>query len=725
MEYAVSPSYTFTRDTETRYAKNQRRYRQKDFEFCAVDGEGAGYGKDHKYVLLGCGKRHIENIQGITWQEAFAFLYSCFEENRGASFVGFFLGYDFTQILKTLPEERARMLLTDGGINARKRVRSGGNRKPFPVRHSGWEFDLLPGRRLQIRPLNCNCHENPLRRCEHEQSEWMYICDSGAFWQCSLLNAINPKNWREPVCTQEEYDKLEYGKSQRSMTLEEYIADRERVLEYMLLENRIFERIMYKLRDGFMEIGVNLRKDQWYGPGQAAAAYYKKEKIPRREQLENIVPEDFWESARQSYYGGWFEIFSHGICPGSSHEYDINSAYPYIIASLPCLLHGRYSGGYGSPPDERGNASYTLVYARVTGNDPNIGALLNRDKDGRIRRPRITEGWYWLHEIEAAVRAGLISDTDIREWRSYHACDCPSPVRGFRDLYEHRLEVGKDTVLGKSCKLVYNSGYGKFAQSIGQAPYGNWIYASLITAGCRSMILDAITKHPNGTKSVLMVATDGIFFDSPHPTLPISKNLGDWDYSERQNLTLFKPGVYWDDKSRKTIRDGQAAGFKARGINARDFSKHLGEIDERFLRAIEFPPEFRVRLYETGDFTAYAEKEWPWITFPVGFSLTSVKTALMRNDWSQAGQTQVNVIVIQDSDPSDKRENVFYDPVANRLRTIPVRIPDGDIRSVPYEKRYGIDDPFSQESKEEFGLTWDGVLSDAVREYINILKGEL
>jgi hypothetical protein len=725
VQYAVNPSYAFTRDTESRYAKNQRRYRQKSFEFIAIDGEGAGYGKEHRYVLLGCGPEYIENLEGIGWKEAFEFLYSVFRRKPSASFVGFFLGYDFTQILKTLPEERARMLLTDGGINARKRVRSGGNRKPFPVRHSGWEFDLLPGRRLQIRPLNCNCHEDRMRKCEHEQPEWMYICDSGAFWQCSLLNAINPKNWQEPVCTQEEYDKLEYGKSQRSMTLEEYIADRERVLEYMLLENRIFERIMDRLRDGFIEIGVNLRKDQWYGPGQAAAAYYKKEKIPRREQLENVIPAEFWESARQSYFGGWFEIFSHGIVPGSSYEYDINSAYPFIIASLPCLLHGRYSVGIGSPPDEGRNSAFTLVYARVTGSDPNIGALLNRDKDGRIRRPRITEGWYWLHEIKAAVRAGLVSDTDIREWRSYHPCDCPSPVRGFRDLYEHRLEVGKDTVLGKSCKLVYNSGYGKFAQSVGQAPYGNWVYASLITAGCRSMILDAIASHPGGTGSVLMVATDGVFFDSIHPSLPISKKLGEWDYSRRENLTLFKPGVYWDDKARMAISKGDAVGFKARGINARDFARNLGRIDALFLRAIDFPPEFKVKLYESEEFTAYAEKEWPWIAFPVGFSLTSVKTALMRNDWSQAGQTQVDIMVIQDSDPSDKREGVYYDGAANRLRTKPVDVPDGEIVSVPYEKRYGMDDPFSQESREEFGITWDGVMSDAVREYINILKGEL
>ena len=719
-----SITYQFRHETVTANAQRAQRFRSKNFEFVAVDGEGAGFGKDHRYILLGCGERYIENIQGISWKEAFEFLYSCFEEKPRAAFVGFFLGYDFTQLIKTLPESRARILLTERGISSRKRKSSGGNNKPFPVRYQGWEFDMLPGRRLQIRPQACRCHEESRHaKCTHPQREWMYICDSGPFWQCSLLVAIDPQNWREPVVTPEEFAIVEEGKASRSMTIEEYIADKARVLKYMLLENNILQRIMTVLREGFMDIGVNLRKDQWFGPGQAAAAWYKKNRIPRRSDLEAIIPGNYWEAARQSYFGGWFEIFSHGIIPGRSYEYDINSAYPYIIASLPCLLHGRYDSGNGQPTIS-GDNGLVLCRARLHGDDAYIGAALNRDKDGRIRRPKVTEGWYWQHEIDAGIRAGVISDVDYREWKSYHPCDCENPVRGFRDLYEHRLSVGKDNVLGKSCKLVYNSGYGKFAQSTGSAPYGNWIYASLITAGCRVMILDAIASHPNGTKSVLMVATDAVFFDSPHPDLPVSQNLGNWDSTLRENLTQFKPGVYWDDKSRKAIRDGHATKFKARGINARDFAKHLGQIDDLFLRAIEIPPDFRIKLAEADNFTAYAEKAWPWILFEVGFSLVSAKTALSRGDWSEAGQTQIDLVTIQDSDPADKRANVFYDAMANRLRTYPVDVPPDEIISVPYDKRYGIDDPFSLESRESLGITPNGTVGDQVREYTRILTGE-
>jgi hypothetical protein len=95
------------------------------------------------------------------------------------------------------------------------------------------------------------------------------------------------------------------------------------------------------------------------------------------------------------------------------------------------------------------------------------------------------------------------------------------------------------------------------AQSVGQPKYANAVYASLITAGCRCMILDAIASHPLRTEAVLMIATDRIYFTAPHPALPVSNRLGDWETKTLHNLTLFKPGTYWDDETRKKARSGE------------------------------------------------------------------------------------------------------------------------------------------------------------------------
>jgi len=247
--------------------------------------------------------------------------------------------------------------------------------------------------------------------------------------------------------------------------------------------------------------------------------------------------------------GSWFEQFAHGHV-GDAEEYDINSAYPHVIARLPCLLHGQWTDGSDNPP-----TGLTMVHAHVVGSDPYIGAMPHRLSTGRILRPHITSGWYWLDELQASVRAGLIDTWEVDKWIHYEPCDCPPPVRALLDLYKRRLEVGKNTPEGIAMKLIYNSMYGKFAQSIGSPKYANPVYASLITSGCRTMILDAIATHPLRSSGVLMIATDGVYFTRPHPTLEIDpEKLGAWDHATKRNLTNFQPGLYWDEKARAAIQ---------------------------------------------------------------------------------------------------------------------------------------------------------------------------
>ena len=68
-----------------------------------------------------------------------------------------------------------------------------------------------------------------------------------------------------------------------------------------------------------------------------------------------------------------------------------------------------------------------------------------------------------------------------------------------------------------------------------------------------------------------MVATDGVYFTSKHPTLPISKDkLGLWEETEISGLTLMKPGVYWHDRTREQIRKGEARNSNHVGLMRRD-----------------------------------------------------------------------------------------------------------------------------------------------------------
>lgn len=677
-------------------------------KFVGVDGEGVtGEDGRHRYVMLGVGQDRIENPGGLGWEECFQFLYSRYR--AGTAFVGFFLLYDFTQMFKTMREERVWRLLTSEGRMSRKHKMP--HRMPHPVDCGGWQFDMLGTKRLRIRPKICACVEASCK-CKGK-APWMYVCDVGPFFQTSLINVLDPKNWETPIVSDEEYGIILEGKKNRKTAKLD-----EKMREYNALENEVLERVMRTVDKGFLQMGVHLPPGKWFGPGQVAQAWMKG-RAPERKTVIERCPEWALEAARKAYFGGWFETFVHGWIPGITYEYDLNSAYPWIISNLPCLEHGEWSKG-DSNTVVCGDSDLVLVYATVdggTGRHSNIGAMLHRDSRGRISRPVHTAGWYWHDELQAAVEAGCVNAYRIDQWVKYSPCDCPPPMREVQGLYEQRLKVGKNTPLGVGAKLGYNSMYGKFAQSIGEPIFGNSIYASRITSGCRKAILSAIASHPHGKSAVAMVATDGVYFIEPHPGLPLSDRLGEWSVNEKKNLTIFKPGVYWDDKTRDAIEFGENPKFKARGINAKDFAEHLGEIDAEFRGwgdRFGGPPAVQ---------GLKGDDQWPHVEYKTAFAMTTCLQALRRGKWETAGHVEEGKTLVQSSNPKDKRAFVWEDSGERTLyRSEPHQYGNGsrkgDVESKAYSKRFGMDDPWSDENKEDFGITEDGYAGDEYREML-------
>lgn len=732
--------------------------------------------------MLSVGARTLfEEGKQLSLGSILSFLYECYTERPNDVYVGFFLGYDFIQWEKLLPERHARLLLTTAGIESRKTRRmSNPNPYPDPVVWEGWEIDVMAGRRFKLRPhvhhksqysdfcRNRTCetqmetadNEFPIlvegehlfnipdgndsdgeeylgthdefwerfgppklavgQQVKAKSYRWMYICDTGSFWQTSFLNVIDPKNWDgNPVCTDEEYQLIKKGKSDRG-TVADYndTSYYEEMRTYNVLENDVLSRVTQRLNEGFMNdrIPIKLGRNEWYGPGRAAQRWMDTlhELCSDRSMAESnrsmgvrsdpgrrlneygilsldcyaSVPAWFREAAQSSYYGGWFEQFMHGHV-GDVWEYDINSAYPFIIASLPCLHtagnhNGRYYQGGATRYHQLGDmeGEYTLLHCEVRGSDPYIGAMPHRNNLGNIARPSNVKGWYWLHEIKAAERAGLIDSVEIDEWVSYKPCMCCKPFNpggmGIESLYQLRLDFGKNTPQGKSAKLVYNSAYGKTAQSIGTPKYSNPIYASLITAGCRTLILDAIASHSEGTKAVSMIATDGIYFTSRHPHLNLSKTeLGQWDETYKERMCQLMPGVYWDEKAREAVGLGQAPKIKSRGIAARDLAEEISRLDYLFALQHE-------RLRQG------LEYEWPEVIFKVNFLLESAKSALNRGKWNLAGKVTHGSQRRISANPISKRDPKAYRDSENGgcTRTIPyARL--SPYESIPYDRSFG------------------------------------
>ena len=717
--YIMSRPRKWENDTQRRQAQTDRRKAERqahNVDFIAVDGEGIGRGRDHKYVLLGVGDVQIENPDGLGFSEIMAHLNSMRIDNPKSAFVGFFLGYDFTQWFRKLPLERAKMLLTDQG-KARRVRKKYPQLGPFPVEYDGWEFDILGMKRFKVR--------------ETGSSGWTYVCDAGSFFQASLMSVIDPKGWSEPVVTQEEYNILEVGKAKRdSAGLD---AD---MRFYNSLENAILARLMDRLNTGLSQAGIKLKKNQWFGPGQAAQAWLTQVKAPtgqmvrtslsayglyyddsherhspirENKRTNKISGTGLLDAGRASYYGGWFEIMAHGHIPGNTWEYDINSAYPYIISRLPCLLHGEWTYGNTDRKRHTGRDNLRLIHGSVTGAHPRIGTMLHRCNDHSIRRPYRTAGWYWQHELDAARQAGLVDTVETWETWTYELCECRPPLRGIAGLYDERTKVGKNTPRGKAYKLVYNSVYGKFAQSVGEPKYGNAFYASLITAGCRTMILEAITTHPEGANAVVMVATDGIYFRTRHPGLEISGMLGEWEETSHSGLTLFKPGVYWDDHTREAIRKGDNPAFKARGISAKAFAGQLSAVDAHFSRWPDLYPS------ERDPDSGTREGWYPRVKFDSGFSMITCQQAIQRGTWGRAGTLGHSPIdggcqgcsgahLTQDADPIGKRHSGWMEDGVYWSK--PYKDGGPELESVAYNRKFG------QPDAEEFGINDDGTVKD-------------
>jgi hypothetical protein len=668
--------------------RNQTRTKARELTtFIGVDGEGVTREDGtHDYVLLTVGRESLRHTGPgrLTWQEIFPFLWECFEQDPHAAYVGYYLGYDFTQWLRTLSLSRGEALFSTQGRARRARKKSGGNHMPFPV-HVGteddpyqWEIDILGMRRFKIRPgVGTSFNPNVVNR-----HPWMYVCDVGAYFQQSFLKTLREFSESNPeIVTPTEYETIRVGKEKRASAQLDDEMER-----YNLLECELLSRIMPLLNEGFKSKKIVLRREKWFGPGQAAQAWMKSIGAPTTQDFVENVPPWARDVGALTYFGGWFEIFEHGLVPGPTYEHDINSAYPEQIANLPCLKCGTWTRGKTPHWDEvlrvAKDKRLVAVHALVEGSDPRIGAMLHRDRLGRVLRPSRTFGWFWQPEA----------------WIAYDGCSCPRPFpfREMRDLYNERLKVGKKTARGKSYKLVYNSSYGKMAQSQGHPTYANGIYASLITCGCRTMILDAIATHPQKTNAVVMVATDGIYFKSPHPTLPLDPNeLGKWDTKTKQNMLLFMPGLYWDDDAREKLRQEKDVSLKSRGVPGKNMARKILEADELFAQIPEGPV-----------------KKWPTVPLAIDFSMVTPSQAIDRGKWDTCGTVSSKEIRTITANPVTKRCNGRK--INGVIVSEPYTAAESGHYSEPYDKRFG--DELENRDMLEPGASPDGDAFDLVRE---------
>lgn len=543
----------------------------------AIDGEGIT-DKDgaHRYVMLANSQGSYTEARYLTTEQCFEWLLALPKRHL---IVGFSLNYDIVKWLRNLTESNLEYLWRNGW-----------------AKWGAYKIRWAPGKYFTLW---------------HQDGRRVHIYDVFGFYQRSFVAAL--KEWN--VGTEEQVARIEAMKASRSEFSQEDSAE---MLAYCQEECKLLVELVGKLREALIEGGIPI--EQWYGAGAIAAAIMKKEGV--KEYLKRDVPEKYSEAVLSAYFGGRFELHRSG-----RHEnvftYDIRSAYPYILTGLPCLTHMTYREYDGYVVSEW--ALYQVQWSVPDGNM--WGPFPFRIENTRqIVYPLSGMGWYHSAEVHAAMAMYGTSIHVIKSIVMLPACtdnNCDGkPFRFIPDYFRYRDELkqrGSQAQL--TIKLGLNSLYGKTAQSVGRAehkpPYQSFLWAGMITAGTRAMLLDAIGQNPD---SILWTATDGIVSMEPLD-LPCGRALGEWEDGRADWVFSVQSGVY------QVCKDGDIQ------VRTRGFGKSETDFESIYQSFISDPMWGRYS-YQTSRFvgigSALMRKEfWSvvgrWIPMPREISFSNPK----------------------------------------------------------------------------------------------------
>jgi hypothetical protein len=436
------------------------------------------------------------------------------------------------------------------------------------------------------------------------------LWDVFGFFQASFVKSIEA--WLGDSLPAEDLEVIRDMKAGRAQF---QIGDIEEIRRYCDLELQWLVAMIKHVRDAHAEAGIPLQA--FDGAGATAATMLRLRHV--KSYIAELPP-PVQLAAQHAYSGGRIEAVMIGNGESTPvHRYDINSAYPYIMSELPCLVHGQWS--HNVPVTSEDFALVRLRWDRWdltppkadrNGDTPAMSVhgapfypYFFRAPNGAICYPCEGRGWYWACEMRPEEEA-------IETWKYSTECDCGRPLDWVTEMYEFRKELKRrGSSAEKAVKLGLNALYGKFAQQAGYATRGavptfhSLAWAGWITARTRARLYDAALQRPD---SIIMFATDAVMSLEPLE-LSCSDALGDWDYALYDGITVAQSGVYW-------VREGNTWSDKYRGFDQGTLTRE--GIIEAWTGRESFTASL-TRFIGMGSALS-SEKSWPlwrtWQTMP-------------------------------------------------------------------------------------------------------------
>jgi hypothetical protein len=561
-----------------------------------IDGEGWGtneLGQQPLRLLTACdisgivAREYNNDASPLSLEQKLEFFLSLPSDATCYLYYG---NYDITQVLCGLPDAVIRELLATDNEKDRDNRYSNSY-----VDWNGYRLQYWPGHQFTI----ARSEPNPEKPGELQSVEGSVrrVLEAAGFFQMKFATVLGRWN----CLTKKERALVVKGKDQRdkfdSLTVE--------LLHYNELECRGLAELMTKLRDTALQAEERLAEQgydikiwpRWPNKATGAGSLGKalldgadaprrpvrlKKRVKGKAYLPYLPPLLSEMIERYSLFGGRFEISATGHIPGPIYTYDMNSAYPHAMLSLPCPLHTRWRKLSSRP--SRG----TLYLAAVQFDHPadNIWCGLPvRLADGSLCFPRQGRGVYWSVEIEAAedwlgaeitpipfnpdhetdvptsfFDRGNMVETTPTIFVAEKRCDC-SPLEMIDPVYAQRTALGK--IAGYPLKLGLSSIAGKFGQRRGARMYRNPLAFSLVTATTRATLAKICGQFPD---KVIMLATDSVHSTAPLP-LETGEDLGLWKASTLKDLFVVMPGFHWSNDTLSQL--------KTRGMRADVVRNHV------------------------------------------------------------------------------------------------------------------------------------------------------
>ena len=528
--------------------RGKRDREEPETEYFGIDGEGQGR-RNHRYTMMACSdatgeKRWVlkpeRQKDRLTTEECLDFILSL--PSKRAKIFSYSFNYDLTKMLEDVDDKTLYELFRPNLRPSPITSEGKGSRGPRPLKWREYHLNLQ-GTKFSVR----------------RRGKKVIIWDLFKFFQGKFVSAL--KDWK--VGTPELWERMSKMKDKRSEFDKESQAS---VEAYCLEECMCMAQLAKKLVDAHAQADLKLRS--FYGAGSSGAAMLTKLGI--KEHVRQPMPE-MKLAVGSAFFGGRFENSIIGNIEDVIYNRDISSAYPYHTTFLPCLEHGRWSHTTKREALDNRKAAcvrYSLGHSNIT----TWGPFPFRTSEGTISFPiHSGGGWVWLEEYLEGER--IFPHVQFREaWVYETECDC-QPFADVPKYYILRLQIGKEGP-GLVIKLGVNSIYGKLAQSVGNAVFNCWIWAGMVTSGCRAQVLHMLGLHKDW-RNLLAIATDGIFtrekIQAPTPkdtgtNIEIrgkTQPLGGWeDETYERGLFFARPGIYFPlNPTKDDIKD-----VKARGV---------------------------------------------------------------------------------------------------------------------------------------------------------------